>query len=165
MITLDEAAGTPIRLPAAWPALMPLEMASRYLSLDENSFRLVTARAQVGTIDLGLNLERWRKRDLDRLLNNAPIKITERPSKEPPPQPVLTQELLVQLIQKVQRMSPRVEPDAIGIQDAVRMTGLGRTTIYKLIGKGRISPVRVGGRTLIKRTDIQRLLQAAPLSE
>ena len=57
---------------------MPLAMAARYLSLDENSFQLVIAEARIGTVDLGLELERWRKSDLDRLLRQLPIRVPER---------------------------------------------------------------------------------------
>jgi hypothetical protein len=48
----DEEIPRAAESPAAWPALMPLAMAARYLSLDENSFRLVTAEASIGTVDL-----------------------------------------------------------------------------------------------------------------
>jgi excisionase family DNA binding protein len=140
---------------------MPLAMAARYLSLDENSFLLVTAEARIGTVDMGLELERWRKSDLDRLLRRWPIRVPERAGKDDKPQPAFTEEMRIRLIQKVQTMAPKVQPEAYGILDAARITGLSRSTLYKLMTSGEIRPVRVGGRTLIKRCDLQRLLNGA----
>ena len=38
------------------------------------------------------------------------------------------------------------------------MLGLGRTTIYKLIGEGHLGRVKVGMRTLILADDVDALL-------
>jgi excisionase family DNA binding protein len=44
------------------------------------------------------------------------------------------------------------------VQEALRATGLGRTTLYKLIGSGRVRRVKVGKRTLIRYDDLQKLV-------
>ena len=44
------------------------------------------------------------------------------------------------------------------IAEALRATGLGRTTLYKLIGSGRVRRVKVGKRTLIRYDDLQKLV-------
>lgn len=44
------------------------------------------------------------------------------------------------------------------IKDATVLLGLGRTTIYKLIGDGQLDTVKIGNRTLIKTASIQALV-------
>jgi excisionase family DNA binding protein len=56
------------------------------------------------------------------------------------------------------------EKMALRIKDAVRLSGLGRSTIYRLIGAGTLRSVMVGGSRLILRHDLLALLQnGAPL--
>ncbi len=50
---------------------------------------------------------------------------------------------------------------AISIADAVKVLGLGRTSIYKLINEGRLETATIGRRRLIKTASIQRLLEDA----
>jgi hypothetical protein len=51
---------------------MSLATAARYLSMDENSFRSVARAHDLRTVELGLDLERWRPSDLDRLIAKLP---------------------------------------------------------------------------------------------
>jgi excisionase family DNA binding protein len=44
------------------------------------------------------------------------------------------------------------------VQEALRATGLGRTTLYKLISSGRVRRVKVGKRTLVRYDDLQKLV-------
>lgn len=44
------------------------------------------------------------------------------------------------------------------IDEAVEMTGIGRTTMYKLVSDGRLRVVRVGGCTLIPADELKALL-------
>ena len=53
-----------------WPELMDLETASSYLSLSPSSFKVVSGRADVRPVDLGLRLLRYRKLDLDRMVHS-----------------------------------------------------------------------------------------------
>jgi hypothetical protein len=55
-----------------WPALMPLAMAAQYLSVDESSFQKFARANALRPVDLGLELERWRRSDLDRLIAKLP---------------------------------------------------------------------------------------------
>jgi excisionase family DNA binding protein len=48
-------------------------------------------------------------------------------------------------------------PKARRINDACRALGIGRTTIYKLRGDGKIKFVKVFGRTLVPEAEIDRL--------
>lgn len=50
------------------------------------------------------------------------------------------------------------EPISVTIQGAIGMTGLGMTTIYKLISEGELETVKIGRRTLVKVRSIKKLL-------
>jgi excisionase family DNA binding protein len=55
--------------------------------------------------------------------------------------------------------SPPEPPMAYRIRDAVKTSGLGRSTLYRMIGDGRLPSVLVGGRRLIRHTDLAALIQ------
>jgi len=44
------------------------------------------------------------------------------------------------------------------IREALRATGLGKTTLYKLIDDGKVRRVKVGKRSLIVFEDLQKLV-------
>ena len=46
-----------------------------------------------------------------------------------------------------------------GIGDAVKATGLGRTTIYRLIKEGELKSVMIGGRRLIPAMELRKLME------
>ena len=61
------------------------------------------------------------------------------------------------------RNPSHVRPDeklALRINDAVAISGLPRSTLYKLHADGKLRAVKVGGRRLILRADLEALLQA-----
>lgn len=62
--------------------------------------------------------------------------------------------------EKGQTNAQPIEAAAItyGLQDAVRLTGLSRRTLYNLHERGQLPFVKVCGRTLVRRTDLERLL-------
>ena len=41
--------------------------------------------------------------------------------------------------------------------EAARLLGVGYATLYRWIKDGRLIPLRVGGRTLIPKTEVERL--------
>jgi excisionase family DNA binding protein len=51
-----------------------------------------------------------------------------------------------------------VEPLAVSVNDAARVLGLGRTSIYAMIGDGRLEIFKLGRRTLVKTASIRRLV-------
>jgi excisionase family DNA binding protein len=53
-----------------------------------------------------------------------------------------------------------VEPLAVSVNDAARALGLGRTSIYGMIGDGRLETFKLGRRTLIKTASIRRLVDS-----
>lgn len=51
-----------------------------------------------------------------------------------------------------------VQKLAYSIREACQASSLGRTTIYSLIGQGRLQAVRVGGRTVIPADSLTALI-------
>lgn len=51
------------------------------------------------------------------------------------------------------------EPISVRIAMAVRLTGIGRSTLYELIKSGEIETVKVGRSTLIPYRSIKRLVE------
>ncbi len=52
---------------------------------------------------------------------------------------------------------PMFDRHAYTVADTCRTLSIGRTSLYELIATGEIKPVRIAGRTLIPRTEIERL--------
>jgi excisionase family DNA binding protein len=44
------------------------------------------------------------------------------------------------------------------IEEAAAMIGIGRTTLYGLIKTGELPIVKIGTRTLVRRSDLENLL-------
>ncbi|GEM_PF-2561606 len=59
-----------------WPGLMNTEMASAYVSLSESAFQGLAARRGVQPVDMGpMRGVRWKRGDLDRLIDNLPLRL------------------------------------------------------------------------------------------
>lgn len=73
----------------AWPGLLTTELACAYVSLSEQSFRLMARKFEVSPVDCaGLAVCRWRKSDLDRLIDSLPTRGAEmaaQPANAPDP--------------------------------------------------------------------------------
>lgn len=50
-----------------------------------------------------------------------------------------------------------MEPIAVSIKDAAKALGIGRTSIYAMIGDGRLETFKLGRRTLVRVESIQKL--------
>ena len=51
-----------------------------------------------------------------------------------------------------------IQKQAYSIREACEASSLGKTTIYALIGQGRLQAVRVGGRTVIPAESLTTLI-------
>jgi len=51
-----------------------------------------------------------------------------------------------------------MEPLAVSINDAARVLGIGRTSIYAMIADGRLEAFKLGRRTLVRTDSIHRLV-------
>jgi len=58
----------------------------------------------------------------------------------------------------VRSINHSVEPIALRVNDAARVTGLSRGTLYKLLNSGKLKTVKVAGRRLFLREDLLALL-------
>jgi excisionase family DNA binding protein len=65
---------------------------------------------------------------------------------------------------EVQRQLELQRRITLTIADACELLSLGRTTFYKLIKDHKIPAIKCGRRTLIRRTDIENLLNSLPRS-
>ena len=62
---------------------------------------------------------------------------------------------------RMHRPRPNPEPPlTLSVREASRVTGLGKTTLFKLIDTGKLRRVKVGKRTLIPFTDLKKLVAA-----
>jgi excisionase family DNA binding protein len=43
--------------------------------------------------------------------------------------------------------------------------GISRTTLYRLVTEGQLPTVRIGSRVLVKRSDVEAVLNQPPTSE
>ena len=58
-------------------------------------------------------------------------------------------------------MNVSLEPFSYRIDDACRVLGIGRTALYAQIAAGRLKAIKIAGRTLITRAEIERLIAEA----
>lgn len=57
-----------------------------------------------------------------------------------------------------------ITPLAVSIADAVRMVGIGRTSLYAAIAAGKIKTRKSGRRTLVETQALRQFLEALPES-
>jgi excisionase family DNA binding protein len=55
--------------------------------------------------------------------------------------------------------SGSIEPLTVTVADARKISGLSNTTVYKLIGEGKLQVVKIGTRTLITYASVKKLLE------
>ena len=55
--------------------------------------------------------------------------------------------------------APPLEPICVRIAVAVKLTGIGRSTLYELIAAGEIATVKVGRSTFIRYDSLKRLFE------
>lgn len=68
---------------AAWPALLTTDLACAYTQLSEQSFRWLAHQRGVRPTDVaGLAVTRWRRSDLDRMIDSLPARGDEIASQE-----------------------------------------------------------------------------------
>lgn len=50
----------------------------------------------------------------------------------------------------------------VTVQQARQLTGLSRTTLYKLFSQGKLTPRKVGKRTLILTAELEKFVNSLP---
>ena len=56
---------------------------------------------------------------------------------------------------------PNAEPLALRVNDAARVTGIGRTSLYELINEGKLKTGKVAGRRLVPMAALRDLIERA----
>lgn len=80
---MSRAAPPPVVMPA-WPALLTTELACAYTTLSEASFRAVAKLKGLEPRDVaGLAVTRWRRADLDALIDSLPARGAQMPADAP----------------------------------------------------------------------------------
>ncbi len=59
-----------------------------------------------------------------------------------------------------ERVRETVERRGYNVSEGARIIGVGRTTMHKMIREGRIRTVKIGARTIIPKSEIDRLLNS-----
>ena len=59
-------------------------------------------------------------------------------------------------------MNKFATPIANTITDSCSRLGIGRTLLYDLIKQGKLRPIKLGSRTLIPESELQRLVTEQP---
>lgn len=54
-----------------------------------------------------------------------------------------------------------MDPISVTTAEACRMIGIGKTTLWRLIGSGELETARIGGRVLIPVSSIRSLIENA----
>jgi excisionase family DNA binding protein len=55
-----------------------------------------------------------------------------------------------------------MEPIAVSVSEACKLSGLGRTSLYRLIKSRQIAVTKIGARTLVQVPSLRRLLLDPP---
>jgi len=58
-----------------------------------------------------------------------------------------------------------IVPIAVSIAEAVRMVGIGRTSLYAAIAAGKLKTRKSGRRTLVETAALRRFLEDLPTSD
>ena len=58
-----------------------------------------------------------------------------------------------------------IEAIAYTLNDAAKACGLGRTTLYEAIGRGELTAVKAGGRTLIPAHSLRAFIAGLPTAD
>lgn len=60
------------------------------------------------------------------------------------------------------KASASIQPVLLSIGEAARLLGIGRSTLYSLLSDGDLSGLKIGARTLIRRSDLEALVESLP---
>lgn len=61
--------------------------------------------------------------------------------------------------------TPKTHPRLLSIKEVRQQTGLGRSTIYALLAKGRLHAVKAGARTLVSSDSVAAFVAQLPTAK
>lgn len=56
-----------------------------------------------------------------------------------------------------------MQPIAVTLREATALSGIGRTSLYKLFNEGKLTPRKAGKRTLILVSELESLVKSLPV--
>ena len=62
----------------------------------------------------------------------------------------------------VEEPDPEQAPSSVGVATVVRLSSLGRTSLYEAMNRGDLPARKSGGRTLIPVEDLRKYVEALP---
>jgi excisionase family DNA binding protein len=147
-----------------WPALLSLEHACRYLSLEGAEYLSLVREWGVSPVETGNKLM-WRLSDLNSLVKRLPV-ATGAFDQLGQPKPVQLDRATIELLAEAiaTRLHPggglpgQNKPPLLAIKEAARQLGLGRTKVNQMIDEGILQAKRIGRRKLVTQNSIQALL-------
>jgi excisionase family DNA binding protein len=55
-----------------------------------------------------------------------------------------------------------IQPALLSVPDTAQFLGVGRSTVYVLVSNGDLQAVKIGSRSLIRRSDAENLIERLP---
>ena len=55
-----------------------------------------------------------------------------------------------------------IQPALLSVPEAAQLLGVGRSTVYALVSTGDLQAVKIGSRSLIRRSDAENLIERLP---
>lgn len=149
-----------------WPSLMTTEMAARYLSISEEQLLQLASRFAIPTVEINSDLTRWRKMDLERLIKKLPLAENLSGKAHQPRLLRLEENQLASMADAIAARlastnASTTRSKLVSIKDACAMLGLGRSTVYRMLGDGTLKSTKIGRRTLIHIETIQAVIGGA----
>jgi excisionase family DNA binding protein len=148
-----------------WPALLTLEHACRYLSLEEAEYLLLAARWGIHPVEIDGDKLVWRLSELNSMIRQLPAAKGRLDQLRLPKTIQLdraTIELLAEAIATCLHLGGGLpvqhKPQLVAIKEAARQLGLGRTKVNQMIDEGVLRVQRIGRRKLVTQSSIQDLL-------
>ena len=150
-----------------WPAALTLDQACRYLSIEQQGFGALMDRSRILPVDLGDGTPRWRRSDLDSLLKRLPVLPQSTPASGTSTI-TLDRKTIDEIVAAIRTSLPSADASdmpraggVVSIKGASKQLSLSRSTLYKRIADGTLEVRRIGKRTLVLQSSIDRLINGA----
>lgn len=150
--------------PSAWPALLSTELACRYLSLESAAFLRLADRWGIIPVDVEDAAHLWRRSDLDKLVRRLPtVDIRsdtpgQRTVRLHPNDLDRLAKAMVALLEAREPVKNGTGSALLSIPAVARQLGIGRSTIYRMIGEGKLEVRKIGRRTMIIAESVRRVV-------
>ena len=147
-----------------WPAALTLDQACHYLSIEQPAFGALMDRSRILPVDLGDGAPRWRRSDLDSLLKRLPVLPQSTPARGTATI-TLDRKTIDEIVAAIRTSLPSADASempradgVVSVKGASKQLSLSRSTLYKRIADGTLEVRRIGKRTLVLQSSIDRLI-------